>query len=520
MIKLPQTNPNQAIVDDRAAAHGAKPIGTIRMAAVASVASAALVASASLAMARETPESFADLAEEVAPAVVNISVVQDASAQPQFPFPNGPRDFFGQPNPLDPNAPGADPRFNGPQGQAPAVPAPRSVQGVGSGFVIDPDGYIVTNHHVVDGAREISVTFTDGETLDAELIGSDQRTDLALLKVETDEELPFVSFGSSDEMRPGDWVVAVGNPFGLGGTVTVGILSARGRDLAGGSLVDYLQIDAPINRGNSGGPAFNDAGDVIGINSAIFSPNGGSVGIGFAIPSETAQEVVADLRENGRVERGWLGVRIQPVTEDMAEGFGLTEAEGALVAMVEPNSPAEAAGLKAGDVILAWDGEAVINVKDLTQLVAATDADEKVEVKLWRKQGEHSLDVVTGVLEPEKVAAAVQPLQPDVPSFEPTMLPGTGVGLVDLDEPLRVRFGIDDGVSGVLVAQVEDGSSAAQIGLRPGDVIQSLSLEPVDNVDQAVETFEKNRADGREVLPVLIVRDGGESFVSLRVKEA
>ncbi len=476
-----------------------------------SLSTALVVASSSLAMARETPDSFADLAEDVAPAVVNISVVQAASAQPQFQMPRNLPDFFGQ------TPPGQSPEFQMPQ--VPAPQAPRSVQGVGSGFVIDPDGYIVTNHHVIDGAVEISVTFTDGDTLQAELIGSDERTDLALLKVEAEEDLPYVSFGESDEIRPGDWVMAVGNPFGLGGTVTVGILSARGRDLQGGSLVDYLQIDAPINRGNSGGPAFNQEGEVIGINTAIFSPNGGSVGIGFAIPSETAEDVIAELRDNGMVERGWLGVRIQPVNDDMAEGFGMDDARGALVAMVEPNSPAERAGLKSGDVILSWDGQEVDRVKDLTRYVAGTDVDQSVDVVIWRNSAEQTIDVVTGTLQPEQTAQAVQPVPSDS-GFKPTMLPGTGVGLADLNDPIRARFNIDPSVAGVVVVEVAPDSTGERVGLRPGDVIQSLSLEPVESVSQAVDTFEKNKEEGQSVLPLLVARDGGESFVSLRIKEA
>ena len=357
-----------------------------KLAATSVVALSLLAYAAQPASASATPGSFADLAEQVSPAVVNISVEKNISGvdfnagnAPQMPEGQG-REFFE--------------RFFGEQmPQTPQMPQGRPQQstGVGSGFIIDEGGYVVTNHHVIDGANKITVTLADGETLEAELIGSDARTDLALLKIESDEKLPYVEFGESDEVRVGDWVMAVGNPFGLGGTVTVGVVSARGRDLRGGSLVDYVQIDAPINRGNSGGPTFNQEGEVIGINTAIFSPTGGSVGIGFAIPADDAEDIIADLRDDGQITRGWLGVRIQPVTAEIAKGFGLEDEKGALIAKVEPESPAEKAGLKAGDVILAWDGEEVERFRDLPRFVASSDADAEVDVTIWRDRAETSL---------------------------------------------------------------------------------------------------------------------------------
>ena len=294
---------------------------------------AAVVLASSVASARPLPQSFADLAEQVAPAVVTISTVQATAAPTARPGEHDP----GRPSPMDPEFREFFERFFGGQDFGDMLPdmprqPGRKAGGVGSGFILDSEGYVVTNNHVVEGAEEIKVVLKDGESFEAELIGRDEKTDLALLKVESADPLPHVEFGDSDAVRVGDWVMAVGNPFGLGGTVTAGIVSARGRDLAGGTLVDFLQIDASINRGNSGGPAFNGAGEVVGINTAIFTPNGGSVGIGFAIPSNLARRVIADLREDGKVERGWLGVRIQPITPDIAEGFGLEKLAGALIA--------------------------------------------------------------------------------------------------------------------------------------------------------------------------------------------
>ena len=360
---------------------------------------------ASQAWAHPATESFADLAAEVSPAVVNISVEAERPAVSS----ESPEERFRQ---FSPDSPFRDflERFFGDQipdlDRRGEHPGPRSVS-AGSGFIVDADGYVVTNNHVVAQADEITVTLSDGESYDATLVGGDERSDLALLKIEVDKSLPTVAFGDSDSVRPGDWVMAVGNPFGLGGTVTTGIVSARGRALPGGALIDYMQIDAPINRGNSGGPSFNVEGEVIGVNTAIFSPNGGSVGIGFAIPSKLAKSVVAELRETGFVERGWLGVQIQQVTPDIAEGLGLESPRGALVASLLENGPAEAAGLQAGDVILSWDGQAVAKMRDLPRLVADTAADKTVTVALWRDRAETTLQVTTDSMPDEKQQAAV-----------------------------------------------------------------------------------------------------------------
>jgi len=488
-------------------------VGGMTMTALAM---AALVGTSSLASARPAPESFADLAAEVSPAVVNISVVQEGAprvadrAMPETPFgadhPFGEnfKRFFGDRMPQ-----GAQP---GPRGQR------HEVRGVGSGFIVDAEGYVVTNDHVVGDAKEITVTLPGGESYQAELIGSDDKTDLALLKIEADEALPSVAFGDSHAVRPGDWVMAVGNPFGLGGTVTAGIVSARGRDLPGGTLIDFLQIDAPINRGNSGGPAFDMAGAVIGVNTAIFSPTGGNVGIGFAIPSNLAQDVIADLRDDGKVERGWLGVRIQQVTPDIAEGFGLEEARGTLVAAVEPDSPAEAAGLKAGDVILTWGEEEVAVMSDLPRLIAFTPVEAERRVTVWRDGREESLQVVTGALPTETKVSALED-QAGEPSA-PVQLADSGVAVADLSSDLRRQYGIAEEIGGAVIVEVEPDSDAAENGLRVGDVITAIALEPVASARDAEAKIEALQDAGRPVVTVMASRQGTESFFALRLRDA
>ena len=492
-----------------------------RALAVGAFALTIVTATAFAAQARPAPEGFADLAEQVSPAVVNISVTQSAASaagaipqgralpplSPDHPFREFMERFFGEDFEGLRPTPRGEPRSRAPRGTA-----------VGSGFIIDAEGYVVTNNHVIAQAEEIEVILSDGARFDAALIGRDERTDLALLKIEADEPLPVVAFGDSDRVRPGDWVMAVGNPFGLGGTVTAGIVSARGRDLPGGTLIDFLQIDAPINRGNSGGPTFNTEGDVIGVNTAIYSPTGGSVGIGFAIPSNLARQVVADLREHGKVERGWLGVRIQQVTPDIAEGFGLERAEGALVAAVEPNSPAAEAGFRAGDVILAWNGAKVEALKDLPRLVAATPVEQSVEVSLWRNGKAESFVVTTGSAPAAREVSGLQGPDSEVTEDSPNLSLGdTGLVVADLTEEAREAFGIAPQIEGVVVIEVAEGSVAQEQGLRKGDVIASLGLEPVTSTQEAARALEDVRAEGRKVVPVLAKRQGGDSFVALPI---
>ncbi|MDJ0971363.1 MAG: DegQ family serine endoprotease [Kiloniellales bacterium] len=464
------------------------------------------------AMARPAPESFADLTEKVAPAVVNVSIVKSGGPSVRFEGPGGEELMpFGEDHPLR----DFFERFLGPD--SPELPGgPQEQRGLGSGFVIDPDGYVVTNRHVIAGADEITVTFNDGRSLAADLVGQDEKTDLALLKVEAEEALPSVAFGDSEAVRPGDWVIAVGNPFGLGGSVTAGIVSARGRDLPGGSIIDFLQIDAPINKGNSGGPTFDMDGEVIGVNTAIYSPNGGSVGIGFAIPSEVASKVVAELREHGKVDRGWLGVRIQAVTPEFAEGFRLDEAKGALISSVTPESPAAEAGLETGDVILSWDGKAVEDLKDLPRLVAFTEVGKTVEVEIWRDGERETLEVVTGRAPGARKLAALGGAN----DSDEVLLSGTGLTVATLTAESRARFGVDEDVEGVVILSVERDSLAAREGLRRGDIIRSLASEAVETAADAKREIEQIKAEGLEVVTLLVSRDGVETFFALRLRNA
>lgn len=385
---------------------------------------------------------------------------------------------------------------------------PRSM-GVGSGFIIGPEGHIVTNYHVVNGARTITVTLNDGIKLPAVLIGGDEKTDLALLKVETATPLPHAEFGDSTETRTGDWVVAIGNPFGLGGSVTAGIVSARGRDIRSGPFDDYLQIDAPINRGNSGGPLFDLSGRVIGVNTAIFSPNGGSVGIGFAIPAELVQPIVEDLLDDGRVERGWLGVQIQSLTPAIAESLGLGTAAGALVAGVVSDSPAAEAGIVIGDVILAVDGNLVEGAKALTQAVAAVKPDTPVTMRLWRHGRQDSLTVKLGEKSRRNVMVT-KVLTEATPSK-----PRIGVRLSAITPHLASRFGVAENSRGVIIVDVEKGSPAAERALKAGDIIiriGDIEVETPGDVSRGVATAAQ--ADHSAVL-LLVARPGGSFFIAV-----
>jgi len=483
------------------------------------------------AHARPAPSSFAELAAEVSPAVVNVQttyerqLVRDEGQQ--FGQRQGPK--AAPPMPFPPNSPFGDffrrfldqppDQYPSPHGPGPQGPG-QQARGLGSGFLIDPEGHIVTNHHVIDGASGITVTLSDGRSFDAELIGSDPRTDLALLKAKSEEPLPHVSWGDSDKIRVGDWVMAVGNPFGLGGTVTAGIVSARGRDLNDQSLVDFLQLDAPINRGNSGGPSFDLEGEVIGINTAIYSPNGGSVGIGFAIPSQTARLVIEDLMDDGKVMRSWIGVRIQPLTEDIAEGFGLEDTAGALIATVDADGPAAEAGLRAGDVVLEWNGKAVSELRDLPKLVAATPVKQEVNVTVWRKGKEETLSVKTGLM--NTASAEVTPASEDS-LLQPggaLTLPNIGLVLDNLNDLHKERFGIEDQDGGVVVLEVMPGSPAAEAGFRTGDVIKSVSLEEIEDTETFAGKISSLRDDGETVAPALVARAGSQTFLPLTLGDA
>ena len=455
------------------------------------------------------PPSFADLAERVEPAVVSIAVSGQTAATAQM---------KGQPfqMPDIPGSEGFSEFFEQFRDRIPGMPesgegAQREFQGVGSGFVISADGYVVTNNHVVERANEIEVVMQDGERHQARIVGLDPKTDLALLKVETDESLPFVALGDSDSARVGEWVVAVGNPFGLGGTVTVGIVSALGRDINSGPYDDYLQIDAPINRGNSGGPLFNNRGQVIGVNSAIYSPTGGSVGIGFAIPSNMVRDIVAELETHGKVTRGWLGVRIQPLTDEIAESLGLSETHGALVAGVEPGSPAASAGVKPGDVIIGMNGERLEEYKDLPKLVAETSAGSESILQVQR-QGE-TLDLVVeiGNMPEDDVKVALA---------DDTDTPKIGVYLSELTPEARQRFRIGKDTEGVLVVGVEQGSPAAKAGIKAGQVINMVGQETVKSPEDVITRVQQAAAEDKPSVLLLLEYNGEQRFVAVKFASA
>ena len=387
--------------------------------------------------------------------------------------------------------------------------APQTVQSLGSGFVISAEGYIVTNNHVIAEADEITINFYNGVSLEATLVGTDPKTDIALLKVEPTEPLPFVNFADSDAARVGDWVLAIGNPFGLGGSVSAGIISARNRDINAGPYDDFIQTDAAINRGNSGGPLFDMNGDVAGVNSAIISPTGNSVGIGFAVPANLAKGVVDQLREFGVTRRGWLGVRIQTVNDEMAEALGMEKAMGALVADVTDGGPAKEGGVEAGDVIIKFDGQDVEQMRDLPRMVAETDVDKAVRVVVFRKGKTLTLKVTIALLEEDGTQASAPATEDGGAETKALELAQLGLTLGDLTSDARTEFGIPDNVTGVLITGITEAGSAAEKGLRPGDVIVEVGQEPVvapEDVEAKVnEALEAGRGS-----VLLLVQSGGD----------
>jgi len=479
---------------------------------------AALVTAAPLvppAAAQRPPESFAPLAQRLLPAVVNISttqVLRPRPGRPELPEipqvpPGSPfeeffREFFNR------NRPEGAPQPQQPQ---------RRGQSLGSGFIIDAEqGIVVTNNHVIDGADEINVILHDNTTIRAELVGTDPRTDIAVLRIRTDKPLTAVSWGNSDEAQIGDWVIAIGNPFGLGGTVTAGIVSARGRDIRQGPYDDFIQTDAAINRGNSGGPLFNMAGQVIGINTAIFSPSGGSIGIGFAIPSNLAQRVVAQLREHGRVRRGWLGVNIQQVTDEIAEALRLPGgARGALVARVQEGGPAASAGIRAGDVILRFNGVEVREMRNLPRIVADNMVGAQVPVVIWRDGKEETVTVTLGELPADPQQAGLpQAPQPG----RPVELSGLGLWVAPITDELRQRFNLRPDQRGVVIVEVAPGSPAAERDLRPGDVIVEVQQQRVNTPAEVQQRLERLRQQNRSVALLAVEGPGGQRFVPLRLR--
>jgi serine protease Do len=453
----------------------------------------------------ELPGSFAELVRQVTPAVVNISTVQTAPGResslpglPDFQFPPGSpfEDFFKRFQQQTPRG-GRNER--------------EKSTALGSGFIVDPAGFVVTNNHVIENADEITVVLQDGTNLPAKLIGRDEKTDLALLKVNAGKPLPFLEFGDSDTAQVGDWVIAIGNPFGLGGSVTTGIISARSRDIQAGPYDDFLQLDASINRGNSGGPTFDVRGRVIGINTAIYSPNGGSVGIGFAIPSNMAKRVIAQLRENGSVSRGWLGVQIQPVTPEIADGLGMKQPRGALVAAVTPNSPAARAKVAPGDVIMAFDGKPIDTVKDLTRLVADARTGTDLKLEVLRKGRSQTLAVT---LKPSPDQPTPAAARADYPSADDVL----GLRLARLDKAARRSLGLPDGIEGVLVVDLADRGGDARI--QRGDVILEVGDEPVTAPADVAAKVQEAREAGRGAVLMRIRRGDAEQFVALPVKRA
>jgi serine protease Do len=460
------------------------------------------------APARTAPDGFADLAERLLPAVVNISTTQTVKREgnnqqqmPQFP-PGSPfeeffKEFFDRQQRRD----------------APA----RRATSLGSGFIIDPAGLVVTNNHVIADADEIAVILHDDTRLEAEVVGRDAKTDLALLRVKPTKPLPAVPFGDSDASRVGDWVVAIGNPFGLGGTVTAGIISARARNINAGPYDDFIQTDASINRGNSGGPMFNLKGEVIGINTAIFSPSGGSVGIGFAIPSKLAKPLVEQLKKFGRARRGWLGVRIQTVTDELAESLGLKSATGALVANVTEKGPAEKAKIDVGDVVLRFDGKVVEEMRHLPRIVAETEVGRTVDVVVWRQGKEVKLKVELGEFpEDEKVAARTGPAEP-MEKDEKATTEALGLTVAKLTPQLRQRLNLPDDAEGVVVTDVAEGGIAAEKGVRPGDLIRKIGpdQEKVETPGQVVAKVDAARKDKMKALLFLMEREGNPRFVAI-----
>ena len=462
------------------------------------------------AFAKPAPASFADLAKKLLPAVVNISTSQvikreaPPSQRPQLP-PGSPFEQFFK-------------EFFDRQQQRSAPN--RRTTSLGSGFIIDPSGVIVTNNHVIEGADEISVILHNGTRLKAKVVGRDSKTDLAVLQVKSKKKLSFVRFGNSDKSRVGDWVVAIGNPFGLGGTVTAGIISARARNINAGPYDDFIQSDASINKGNSGGPMFNMAGEVVGINTAIYSPSGGSVGIGFAIPSKLAEPIIGQLKKFGRARRGWLGVRIQTVTDELADSLGLGKPRGALGADITTDGPAAKSKIKVGDVILTFDGKPIDEMRNLPRVVAETKVGKNVKVDVWRKGRKVTLDAKLGEFPEDKkpvLSKTSSPKEDDEASI--TVL---GLTIAKLNNELRTRFKLAKDTVGVVITNVENNSPAAEKRIQIGSVIRKIGLEQ-ESVSSPIQVRAKVDSARKAKLKSLLffIELGGNSrFVALRLSKA
>ena len=451
-----------------------------------------LATSYNVAHAFSGPDTFSDLAEKVSPSVVNISttgVIEQSS--PQIP---SIEDFFNFP-------------FNMPSPE----PSEREFSSLGSGFVISEDGYIVTNNHVVQNASDIQVTFTNGLKLEAELIAFDNETDLALLKIDTTDKLPFLKFGDSDTAKVGSWVMAIGNPHGLGGSVTAGIVSARGRML-GGRYDDFIQTDAAINRGNSGGPLFNLNGEVIGVNSMILSPSGGSIGLGFAIPSNLAKNIIDQLKDTGEIQRAWLGVRIQEVTDEIAQSLGLEKTYGALVQGLTPDSPALKDGVKEGDIIIRFNGEEVESMQTLPKLVAEASIGQNTEVVVWRNESKITLYVNLGKQPSLEELAAIENEGTSVQIKE------LGIKVRTLSDDDKIRLELDQSVKGVIIADIDQDSFLIRQNIKKDDVIIEIQNKPVTTSGDALTVIDEVIAQGKEnILIVFYAGPNSRKYIGVRL---
>jgi serine protease Do len=464
------------------------------------------------------PEGVADVAEKVIDAVVNISTSQTVEAKaggdskgaaPQLP-PGSPfEEFF-------------DDFFKnrrGPGGKGGGDLTPRRTNSLGSGFIIDDSGVVVTNNHVIADADEINVILNDGTKIKAEIVGIDKKTDLAVLKFKPPHQLITVKFGDSDKLRLGEWVVAIGNPFSLGGTVTAGIVSAKNRDISSGPYDSYIQTDAAINRGNSGGPLFNLDGEVIGVNTLIISPSGGSIGIGFAVPSKTVAGVVDQLRQFGELRRGWLGVRIQSVTDEIAESLNIKPARGALIAGIEDKGPAKPAGIEPGDVVIKFDGHDIKEPKDLSRIVADTAVGKEVDIVIIRKGQEETRKVTLGRLEDNDKVQQASAKSTDQPADKPVTQKALGLDLAAISKDLRTRYKLKDSVKGVVITSVDATSDAADKRLSAGDVIVEVAQEAVTNGADIKKRVDQLKKDGKKSALLLVSNGDGElRFVALSLQ--
>ena len=472
------------------------------------------------------PDGIADIAEKVIDAVVNISTSQTVDAKgggamPQLP-PGSPfeeffDDFFK--NRRGGGKSGEGNRGESNRGEGNRNSQPRKTNSLGSGFIIDTSGIVVTNNHVIADADEINVILNDGTKVKAELVGVDKKTDLAVLKFVPPKPLTAVKFGDSDKLRLGEWVIAIGNPFSLGGSVTAGIVSARNRDISQGPYDNYIQTDASINRGNSGGPLFNLEGEVVGVNTLIISPTGGSIGLGFAVPSKTAAAVVDQLQKFGELRRGWLGVRIQQVTDEIAESLSIKPARGALVAGIDDKGPAKPAGIEPGDVVIRFDGKDIKDPKDLSRVVADTAVGKEVDVVVIRKGKEETRKVTLGRLEDNDKAKEASAKTKDEPAEKPVTQKALGLDLATLSKDLRTKYKIKETVKGVIITGVDGNSDAAEKRLSAGDVIVEVAQEAVTNAADVKKRVEQVKKDGKKSVLLLVANGEGElRFVALSVQ--